>query len=222
MHFRGLLIGTACALSLTACGSKGVVVKYDFTVDLNEPEKVWNLTESAERVLARRLAAAEVADVSVSTVPNSSGGTITVKLPNAEAAKVADNITKAPFSFDLRVEKTPPGTTGDSNEDNWIKTAIDASSLHWVQAIGNRATGVISIDLQFNPEGKKILTEVFAANKGKSIGIFVRDLLVSKLKIEKTEISEHVIIEGVPSAKVAEIFADDVNVGLHVTFSPAR
>lgn len=221
MHFRHLFIGTACALSLTACGSKGVTAVYDFTVDVTEPERVTNLVESVERVLARRLAAAEVPDVTVSTVPSDHGGTVTLELPDAEAAEIADAITKATFTFDIRIEK--PSPTGEpNNEANWIKTPLTKSGLTWVQATGNRATGAISIDLQFNEEGAQHLKQIFADNKGKNIGIFVRDLLVSKLKIESTEVSDHVVIEGVPSAKVAEVFADDVNVGLHVTFLPVQ
>jgi hypothetical protein len=46
--------------------------------------------------------------------------------------------------------------------------------------------------------------------------------MVSKLKVGTEKIADHIIISGIPSYTVAQIFADDVNVGLHTTFEPLR
>ncbi len=221
MHFRQLIIGSVLTLALSACASGVTTEKYAVHTNLTDPAKNTILFGAAERVMTRRLAAADVKNATVSVVPTGpNDGTATFVLPNKEAVDTVNRLTSDPFTFDIRIEKAPLSGTGAMDADNWIPTNLSGATLDWAQAIGNRSTGVISIELQFNPRGGAILSDIFKQNKGKGIGIFVRDLLVSKLKVAGTEPSARIVISGLPSQKIAEVFADDVNVGLHVNFTP--
>lgn len=219
MPFRVFSAATASALILSACGS-GITLQYSIALDVTDPAKVTNLIESSERVLLRRLASFQVENARVKAVPTGgSNGTLTVVVPNAEGEEAAKRILSEQFTFELRIEKEGASET-DTAAENWTPTPLTVETLEWAQAIGNRQTGDITVDLQFKESAKPLLSKLFKDAKGKSVGIFVRGLLVSKLKVESTATTEHIIIGGIPSASVAEIFADDVNVGAHVTFTP--
>jgi hypothetical protein len=51
------------------------------------------------------------------------------------------------------------------------------------------------------------------------MGLFVHDRLMAKMPIDAAEPKEEIVIAGIPVPDMAGIFADDVNVGTHVTFS---
>lgn len=214
-HF--VLIGFA--LSLAACSGEQKIMQ-KVTIRSSDSTKVVSLVQATERVMDRRLAAIGVQNAHASVVPTGTNtALLTLTLPTAETAERTKQILAEPFTFDLRIEE--PKAQGDTGESEWTGTTLTGSSLVWVQAVGNRATGAVSIELQFTEEGRKALATVFKENVGKNLGIFVRDLLVSKMSIAMTTVSDHIVISGIPSAAIAEVFADDVNVGLFVDFTPA-
>lgn len=175
------------------------------------------LIQATERVMNRRLAGAGIQNAHASTIPTGTNAALlTLTLPNDEAVKKSNSILNEAFTFDLRIEETKKNADGTSN---WVPTSLTGSSLVWVQAVGDNQTGEIAIELQFTEAGRTMLEAVFSKNAGKHLGIFVRDLLVSKLSVTNGAVADRVIIGGIPSAKVAEIFSDDVNVGLLVSFT---
>ena len=48
----------------------------------------------------------------------------------------------------------------------------------------------------------------------------MRDQLVSTLLVDTDEVKDKIVIQSIPNPELAEIFSDDVNVGIHVTFTP--
>jgi preprotein translocase subunit SecD len=124
------------------------------------------------------------------------------------------------FTFDMRLELKETTPQDQNVEANWEKLGIQNEHLVGVQVVTDEKSQEVAVELLFTEEGRALLDKAFSKNKGKTVGIFVRNLLVSKLKITSGEVSEHVVISGIPSAAVAQIFADDVNVGLHVAFRP--
>ncbi len=215
-----MLLSAGLLLTLAACGSERTLT-VGLLIHDTDPSRTVLLMESATRVMERRLAAAGVKNSHATALPRSPmSAEMTVKVPDEKALAAAKAIVAEPFFFDIRLEKPKTDPTSPKPAD-WIPTALTGSSLTWVQALGNKSNGDVSIELQFTPAGKEILSAIFKGNQGKHVGIFVRDLLVSKLTIQSTSISDRVMISGIPSSKVAEIFADDVNVGLKVTFTPA-
>jgi preprotein translocase subunit SecD len=97
-------------------------------------------------------------------------------------------------------------------------TGITEEDMVWADAAEDeQKKGVVR--LTFTPQGSQKLAAVFKENKGKSIGIFVRDRLISKLTVQTDVIEDHIVIRDIPSSELARIFVDDLNVGLHVTFT---
>jgi preprotein translocase subunit SecD len=191
-------------------------------MSINAPDssKAMTLIQASEHMVTRRLAAASVQDPRVAAIPEGTGSAVlTLKLSNADAVQAAERILAEPFSFDIRLEKEKKAPADNTEQSEWIPTNLTGTDIEWVEAVRD-SEGNVAVELRFTTAGRAALSSIFSANKGKNAGIFVRDLLVSKLKIPSEAMGDHVIISGIPSAKVAEIFADDVNVGLRVSFSP--
>lgn len=214
----GRLIGlTALVTALTACGGD-VTLTYSVTSRIPDTAKSFEVFEAAERVMTRRLPAADVKDSQVKVVPSGSGAIMTIKVPSGKAAGVAERILAEPFTFDVRLEGPKLPDMGP-DETNWLMTGVDGSTLLWVVPITNPDTKEIGVELQFSEKGHELLQKAFEGNNGKHVGIFVRDLLVSKMTISTETVTAHILISGIPSERVAQIFADDVNVGLHAIFT---
>ncbi len=215
----GYILPAVVILVLSACGAKTTL---SYTVHVRAPDsaKATELFRASEAVMTRRLAGATIQGGKVTVIPTGSdSATMTLELPDADAALKAQDILLEPFTFDMRIMKSAPDIkTGAPGE--WIPTALTGSSIEWIDVIGDIKTGEISLELELTQSGRTILASVFTDNAGKNLGIFVRGLLVSQIAIGTSPVTDRIVISGIPSAKVAEIFADDVNVGLRTTFTP--
>ncbi|MDO8648536.1 MAG: hypothetical protein Q7R81_02010 [Candidatus Peregrinibacteria bacterium] len=208
------------SLLLAACGGS-TVVYYKLAIRTDTPEQRDELIAASMRVVERRLShlAANLSDKKVQV----SDDEVTLKL-EIDSSEAADALTAeliAPFS--LRVMQEAPTEKADivvEGHGGFSETGLTQKHLQWVIA-GKDEGGKGSVQLLFTPEGRTIMGKVFKENKGKSIGLFVREKLVSKLTVESAEVKDDIIITDIPSAEMAEIFADDVNVGLRVTFTPS-
>jgi preprotein translocase subunit SecD len=213
----------ALSLLLVACGSAS---KLTYTATLRAPDasRTLFLVEATERVLTRRLAAANVQNAKVSAVPSGpTTATVNLDVPNTNAKEAAMRILAEPFTFDIRLQKEEsPKETSSAASDNWEPPTITGEDLDWIEAVGDSSTGIVSVELTFTKEGREKLVNLFKGHKGRDVGIFVRDLLVSKLKIQQETVEDRITISGIPNAKVAQIFAEDVIVGLRVSFAPAQ
>lgn len=220
MNPRHLIGLTVLSLTLAACGGIRSLT-YDVRTNLSDSSKYADLFRATERVMVRRLAAAGVKDPKVTVLPSGSGSAVlTMKLPDAAGSDTAKRILSETFTFDIRVEG-PKKPDQKADETNWLPTGVEGTDLLWIVPISNPTTKEIGVELQFSEAGRLLLEKAFKGNVGKHIGIFVRDLLVSKMTISTETLTDHIIISGIPSEHVAEIFADDVNVGIHAIFTPA-
>ncbi len=216
------LIGLTLAfMVLTGCAETSTLV-YSVTTNIAESGKSLQIFQASERVMIRRLAGADVKNPLVIVVPSGSGSAVmTIHTQDAAGKETAERILAESFTFDIRLEG-PKMPEALPDEINWVPTGIDGSTLLWITPISNPTTKEVGVELHFNDIGQKLLQEAFKDNVGKSLGIFVRDLLVSKMTISTTQVSDHILISGIPSERVAQIFADDVNVGLHAIFTPLK
>lgn len=222
MSLKSFFAIATCTAVLTGCNTSNTLTAAA-TVDSTNSGRIIELIQAAERVLTRRLAGAEVKNAVVSVAPTSGNkATVTIKLPDAAAVETGTRILSEEFTFDLRLEDGTVKNAEGVDVPNWVATGINGSHLVWIQPIRDQETNDVGVELLFSDDGRQILNKIFAENVGKDLGIFVRDLLVSKLSIPAEPIGESIIISGIPSAKVAEIFADDVNVGLHVSYSVSQ
>ncbi|MEQ1849277.1 MAG: hypothetical protein ABL890_01665 [Candidatus Peribacteraceae bacterium] len=215
---KRLLSSTALALSLFLLSGCGETKTMRYRATWEDPARASVLIESIERVIVRRLAAMNFMDPAVTVVPeNQTSAIVTVKATTSEMQDAVTHIMTDPFSFEMKLETLQ---AEDWAASEWESTGVDGSNLLWVQALGNKQTMEISMDLEFNDQGKKILEELARTKQGKRLGIFVRDILVSMLTIQSGSFADHVLIGGIPSTTIAEVFADDVNVGTRVSFTP--
>lgn len=221
MNFRRRIGLTALFVALAGCAGP-MTLTYSVTSNIAGDGQSFAVFEASERVMTRRLAGADVRNAVVTVLPSGSGSAVmTLKVPDTEGAATADRILSEPFTFDIRLEgpKLPEML---EDETNWLPTGVDGSMLLWVIPIANPDTQEIGVELQFNEQGRALLATAFQGNQGKSVGIFVRDLLVSRMMITTDEVAANIIISGIPSERVAQIFADDVNVGLHAIFTKTQ
>lgn len=216
---KRFLITLALLPALAACGN--AVTVYEVTTDIEEEGRANELLLASTRVIERRLASLgeEPLDINL----NRSGGTntITVEANNDVALDVLTEAITAPFDF-VVMEEDGNEATADivvEGHGGFSATGVTGEQVIWLES-SEEPGGKGRVTIIFTEEGRAMMNEVFQKNSGRNIGIFVRDQLISKLFVDTDELKEDIIITGIPTASLAKVFADDVNVGLHVTFTP--
>lgn len=218
------IIATTVLVGLAGCGGGTRTITQTIQIDASDAAKSMELVQATEQVLKRRLAAAQVNDAVVTVTPiDEASATLLMSLPDSAAEDTARRILAEPFGFELMLEKTGiKSASGAVQESEWEPTGLTGENIVWASAIGNSNTKAISIKLMLDTEGQTLLRDVFSKNIGKNVGIFVRGVLISKLSITSGDVEDNLTISGVPSAMVAGIVVDDLNVGIHVTFSDSE
>jgi len=125
--------------------------------------------------------------------------------------------------FTMRIMAQVADGKGDitiEKQGSFKETGITEKHLLWVTGGKDTDPAKGRVLLEFSEEGRMLMGDVFRKNKGKYIGLFVRKHLVSKLLVESEEVKDTILITDIPSFTLAEIFADDLNVGLHAVFTP--
>jgi hypothetical protein len=221
---RRLFFATGLVLLLAGCGSS--VLSYRLTYDTQDAARKTELSQAAERVLGRRLIGLKQDNVQPSDIKISADEN-TVEVHAASAA-IANELTRQltqPFTMSIMIQ-TESGASADLSNPkfgSFDQTGITEKDFDWVKA-GNSGTmkGKGAVLLTFTKDGGVKLQEIFSANRGKTIGVFVRGLLMSRKVVTPQDTQESILVDGVPSAELASVFADDVNVGLHVKFAPGK
>jgi len=202
-------------LLLSACNTN--TVSYRLETDVKD-ERLTEVLNASKRVVERRLQA--MGEETPVDVTNDQGK---IHIRIAVEKEVADALTQeltAPFS--MRIMTEAPAGKGDINvegQGSFKESGITEDHLVWVTAGADTNPEKGRVLLEFSEEGRDLMGDVFRNNKGKYIGLFVRNHLVSKLLVESEEIKESILITDIPSVLLAQIFADDLNVGLHATFT---
>ena len=206
------------SLTLAGCGSK--TMRFSLTFDVQDSVQRTVLLEESKKVIERRLSRFEDATPSPMIVENGQSGSVIVSFDvnNAEARAALTTELLAPYVLNVMTASTG---TGDLfiEEQGWFKnTGITQQHIYWTEGAADQdSKGVVR--LVFTDEGRAKLAQVFRNNPGGTIGLFVRDRLMAKMPIDTAEPKEEIVIAGIPVPDMAGVFADDVNVGTHVTFS---
>lgn len=215
----------AVTLSLAGCSSQ--TLTYDAAFSTRDAERQTNLTQGVKNVIEGRLLSQGKKPGKISVLPKENGLTVTVEVPDEEAAMLLTQGLTAPFTMEI-MKQVSEGQ-GDIISDKFgefKETGIRTEHFDWVTAITaeseeeNVSMGAAKID--FTPAGQKLLQDMFSKNRGSVIGIFVRGQLMSKKVIDMTDTQAAIAIDGIPRADLATAFADDVNVGLHVKFTEVK
>lgn len=208
------------AAILAACGGP-TTVSYRLTFDTQDPVSVDELSRAAIRVAERRLdrMGAQVTDKNV--VKDADGTTLTLGVSDSSSAATLTQELTAPF--DLQIMEA----TTDSGADLMVEgfggfnaTGVTGDDLNNILAEVDVETGGGRVRINFTDAGQEKMRAVFGKNVGNTLGLFVRGRLVSALDVKEADLPDPLVIDGIPDAELAQIFADDVNVGLRVTVTP--
>lgn len=219
-HHRPLVIACLAILLLTACGATTTEYKLSFNTD--DMEQQSTLTLASLRVIERRLSRMGDQLLGQDMKTRNQDVIIAVKIRDGEASKTLTEELVRPFSLNI-MEQAPEKTADTVVEGHggFRTTDITQQHLQWVEARAFGPEGKQGmVILYFSPDGRTLMQQLFKKNKGKAIGIFVRGQLVSKLTVDTDKIENDIVIQNIPSYEIARMFADDMNVGLHVTFTP--
>ena len=219
MRRTSVLFGSVLML-LAACGGS-VHVTYKLQFNTEDPGRKTLLSLAVTRVVERRLENMGEKVKGLDITQGTDGPELSFSLDKQSAAEALQADLLAPFTLRIMREakKNETPTIAIEGQGGFIETGITEGHLVWTDAAeepGNKGR----ITLSFNDDGRKRMAKVFKENVGKSIGLFVRNHLVAKLQVDTAELKDDIIISGIPSVDLAHVFADDVNVGLHVTFIP--
>jgi hypothetical protein len=215
-------ISAVSLLLLAACAAAGTSMTFNLTMDTTDIERREELGDAALRVIERRLDGMEAKILDSDVEVDADSASVTVEVDFPEALPELASQLAGPFSFEIMAQ-TPEGATPDvtvEGHGGFSKTGITGDDLEWVEGKVQEGTDFGEVTLIFTEEGRTKMADLFAKNNGKFIGLFVRGVLVSKMQVETDVLKDDIVIREIPTAELAEIFADDVNVGIHVTFTP--
>jgi hypothetical protein len=222
---KRLLALSVAILTLAAC-SQSSTARYQLTVDTALPEDTAYVTQQTLNVMQRRLESMGeiLIDGGIEEGTMGSGNIIvSVTVENQEALDALSEQIVQPFSFEIMAQ-ADEGQNADvtvEGHGGFVRTDITMADLSWVDADEDADNpGLGRVHLEFTEEGRTKMADLFKRMKGKNIGIFVRDQLVSKLQVDTDELKDDIVIQAIPSLELAQAFADDVNVGIHVTVTP--
>jgi hypothetical protein len=221
MKFHALSVFALSAAFLVGCGGPATV-EYRLTFDTQDAGLTKEFTDATIRVMQRRMDRLGVDMTKQDIAKDADGVTVTIGMSNGDTADALTKEMTAPF--DLNIMTMAEAETGADlvveGLGGFNATDITHEDINMVASGSNDATGAGYVLLHFTDAGLAKMRAVFAANVGNSIGLFVRGRLVSSLEVKSAELPSPLVIDGVPNPELAAIFADDVNVGTHVTVSP--
>ncbi len=207
---------------LAGCRSATTLV-LDITFQTEDSSSRSSLITASERVIERRAYSIEDAVPELSVEEKDEKVRISVILQKEETVSTLGELLTSPISFFIMraVEEGEEPDVSNEQYGDFKYTGLTERDLLWVTA-EETPDGKATVTLTFTDRGKTLLQKVFEENAGKRIGLFVRGGLVSTYDIqeEEAEDRENIVISGVPSFELARTFADDVNVGTHITFTP--
>lgn len=209
-------------LVLAGCSSSSETrLDIDLSMDVTDTALVSSLLTASQKVVERMTYAIEdkAPIVSMENIDTNPRMNVVLFLETTKA--ILSEQLKRPFS--LRLMRTAAeGEEADLSTEQWgdfMETGIDQNLIYWVTAEPD-TDGTAKITILFSEEGQDELGEFFAENHGERVGLFVHSGLVSTYIVQEDGLKDAIVITGIPSLELASIFSDDVNVGLHVTFTP--
>ena len=208
------------ALLLTACGTSSV--SYDLNLNLKSPDYEENVLDAAKLIVERHIKAAE-ASIGVEETINEierNGTTIKVTFNNEEMIEELNNRLTRPFAFEfMEVVPIEEAQVVVAETEGYSPFGLTGDHVDWLTAEGGDGTpGIVTV--KFTEEGAEVKNKMFGERVGENVGLFVRGMPVYKLLIEEDDIEGNTLALNIPDAALGYIFADDVNVGLQVTFTP--
>lgn len=217
---KKIIAPIAFALLLTACGKSTAV--FTLNIDTEDSDRRIELVAATDRVVERKLQSMGESEFVVDISRKGDETILEVEVADNSVADVLANNLTDPFNLRIMTEAdAEDAELTVEGHGGFKQSGITEEHLEWL-LVEEEALGTGRITIQFTTEGRDLMETIFSANKGKNIGIFVKDQLVSKLLVDTDELRDEIVITEIPSVELARVFADDVNVGMYVTFTPAQ
>ncbi len=195
---------------------------YTVTIQETGTAHAQELRDAAVRVVERRAERLGQKLRAKSLAITGNDAVLRFALQNTAVSEVLTEELTAPFSFRVMVEapREEADLWHEKSGSGFKETGVTEQHVSWVTATTtqDRTQGTALILL--TPEGQTLLAQAFEKNQGKQMAIFVRGVLMSRKRIGQEDRKRSIQIDNIPNPQMASIFADDVNVGLHVAFRP--
>ena len=222
---KKLLLPVLFALTLTACGNSDSVTM-NATFDTNGKDDKASLILATKKIISRRLEMYEADLMNFSVQYNDDNSAdITISSSDADATHAVSDAMIEGVDLEIRkqVEEYQDGDITVEKLGDFRATGINGDDVSWVlsRASGN-ALNQGEVMIQFTEEGAEKMNTLFTENVGTNIGLFVRGKLAANFAIPDGGFQESIIIPNIPSIEMAEIFADDMNVGTNMTFTQSQ
>jgi hypothetical protein len=213
------------SLLFSACGSNGVT--FNLQVDIVPGMDRQELLAASVRMMERRVQAVEqqegwqntLEDIDVTNAGD--GAVMTVTLNESGVGPLLVEDVTRPFSFEFMVQV--PQEEADvvvAETQGYKRTGLETSH---VQMLRSQAAGdAAEVLVEFTAEGKTKKGEIFREHIGETMGLFVRGLPIYQFVVEQGDVSGDAFVIKVPQAGLAAVFTDDVNTGLHITFTSVQ
>ncbi len=220
-HLLRLSLITSVLL-LSACTSEDLAFRAVFGPSVESGRKT-ELSQAINRVIQRRMESMEGEAKEIKNTLTEEGADITFTAsPGNLAAPITDQLV-APFTFRLmrsaKANETPDITFEETG--GYVELGVTEKDVLWLSGGTDENTKKGWVEILFTTEGKKKVKDALTKSNGMQVALIVRNQLVSTFQ-SKGVGRENIFIDGVPTPELAGIFADDVNVGVHVTFVPKK
>ncbi|MDD5469444.1 MAG: hypothetical protein PHO92_01445 [Candidatus Peribacteraceae bacterium] len=211
------------AALLVACSGKNA--SYDLTIKAKDEAQLQRILATTTRMVERRVEAIEYREgvtdtLEDITISRKGGNTqLTLRFSTPIIAPILTEDLLEPFTMEFMEEC--PVEEADfvvAETQGYKRIPLGTEDVSWL--LTEEESGIVGgVTMQFTPEGAQKKAELFEPRMGKNIGIFIRGLPVYRLRVEPDDVEEPVILIKVPDSELGSVFADDVNTGLHVSFS---
>lgn len=225
---RKFLSAALCALILASCSDSGdASVRYVLTSDLTDQERLSQVPATVKRLLENRVLALDGVTKSVTVEQDAKGFTAVVTLSGSDMS-ILDTLTeRITEPLTIRFMTEAPLEEADiviAETEGYKETKLTEDHIDWMTWSAHPVLNTGEVTIVLTEEGKALRKEIFGQNVGKNIGIFVKQRPVYKLTVDENddEQPDSVVLRNIPSPEMAQIFADDMNIGLHVTFTPVQ
>lgn len=222
MRFRPLLLSVLAAASLAACSSDApVAVRYDVSFKGVSADRLEAMPAAVTNVISGRLARLGVNPTDLKVELAGSGAVATTTAPASAADQVTTELT-APYTLRF-MRQSGTGetvTVSVAQYGNFSESGLNETHVDWIEA-GTDEQGLGSVMISFNDAGHEQLAKLAKDDTGRQYGLFAKGKLISLFTMQD-DFGGDIVLNKIPSAELAAIFADDVNVGLHASFVRAQ
>ncbi len=215
MRRIALFLAPVCLFAACSLGQRQT---YRLTFDVQNVPIQQELMEASLRMIDEYARQLKTTLGEKDTEAGTGSALITISLGDGtQLPAMTEKLTK-PFSLQFMTRVTGKGDVTVEGQGNFADTGLGAKDLFWAEAGEDNTTGKAAVRLLFTTEGRDKFLKLIKNNRGKTIGLFVQGRLVSMLVAD--QLQDDVVIRGIPTIAVASVFTDQVNTGLHITFTP--